>query len=77
MNHKNQQATAIYARLDLDPVRASVNSATAAMMEAAGVKKSATNNEQESEEHPNSEILVAGGITKPADNVLTFKKKPS
>ena len=41
LNHKNQQTTAIYARLDLDPVRASVNSATAAMMEAAGVKKSA------------------------------------
>ena len=39
LNHKNQQTTAIYARLDLDPVRASVNSATAAMMEAAGVKK--------------------------------------
>lgn len=41
LNHKSQQATAIYARLDLDPVRASVNTATAAMMEAAGVKKSA------------------------------------
>jgi integrase len=41
LNHKNQQTTAIYARLDLDPVRASVNSATAAMMEAAGVTNSA------------------------------------
>ena len=41
LNHKSQQATAIYARLDLDPVRASVNSATAAMMEAGGMKKSA------------------------------------
>ncbi|MDP2824712.1 MAG: site-specific integrase [Sulfuritalea sp.] len=41
LNHKSQQATAIYARLDLDPVRASVNQATAAMMAAAGVKKSA------------------------------------
>ena len=39
LNHKSQQTTAIYARLDLDPVRASVNSATAAMMEAAGLKK--------------------------------------
>ena len=38
LNHKNQQTTAIYARLDLEPVRASVNSATAAMMEAARVK---------------------------------------
>ena len=41
LNHKSQQTTAIYARLDLDPVRASVNSATAAMMEAAGMKKPA------------------------------------
>ncbi|MDZ4250269.1 MAG: tyrosine-type recombinase/integrase [Candidatus Nanopelagicales bacterium] len=41
LNHKSQQATAIYARLDLDPVRASVNSATSAMMEAAGLKKPA------------------------------------
>ena len=43
LNHKSQAATAIYARLDLDPVRASVNSATAAMMEAAGVKKVSRN----------------------------------
>jgi len=41
LNHRSTQTTAIYARLDLDPVRASVNSATAAMMEAAGLKKSA------------------------------------
>lgn len=39
LNHQSQQTTAIYARLDLDPVRASVNTATAAMMEAAGLKK--------------------------------------
>jgi integrase len=38
LNHKTHQATAIYARLDLDPVRQSVNTATAAMMEAAGMK---------------------------------------
>ncbi len=38
LNHKSQQATAIYARLDLDPVRASVNTATAAMLEAGGMK---------------------------------------
>lgn len=38
LNHKTHQATAIYARLDLDPVRQSVNAATAAMMEAAGLK---------------------------------------
>jgi len=41
LNHKTHQATAIYARLDLDPVRRSVNTATAAMMEAAGLKKKA------------------------------------
>lgn len=39
LNHKNQATTAIYARLDLDPVRASVNTATAAMMQAAGIGK--------------------------------------
>jgi integrase len=41
LNHKTHQATAIYARLDLDPVRQSVNTATSAMMEAAGLKDSA------------------------------------
>lgn len=40
LNHKSASTTAIYARLDLDPVRASVNTATAAMLEAAGFKKS-------------------------------------
>jgi len=38
LNHKSQQTTAIYARLDLDPVRQSVNTATAAMLDAAGVR---------------------------------------
>lgn len=37
LNHKNQSTTAIYARLDLDPVRAAVNTATTAMMEAGGL----------------------------------------
>lgn len=41
LNHKTHQATAIYARLDLDPVRQSVNTATAAMMEAAGLREKA------------------------------------
>lgn len=35
LGHKSQQATAIYARLNLDPVRASVERATEAMMLAA------------------------------------------
>jgi integrase len=41
LNHKSQATTAIYARLDLDPVRASVNTATSAMLEAAGLKSAA------------------------------------
>jgi integrase len=35
LGHKSLAATQIYARLNLDPVRASVNAATAAMMLAA------------------------------------------
>lgn len=38
LNHKNQNTTAIYARLDIDPVRDSVNKATNAMLIAAGLK---------------------------------------
>lgn len=41
LNHKTHQATAIYARLDLDPVRQSVETATNAMLEAAGIKQAA------------------------------------
>ncbi len=41
LNHKTHQATAIYARLDLDPVRQAVNTATSAMLEAAGLKSAA------------------------------------
>jgi len=41
LNHKTHQATAIYARLDLDPVRQSVNAATTAMMAAGGLKPTA------------------------------------
>ncbi|MGQ5488794.1 tyrosine-type recombinase/integrase [Thauera sp. ZXT1-4] len=41
LNHKSPQATAIYARLDLDPVRQSVNTATSAILEAAGLKDAA------------------------------------
>ncbi len=35
LGHKSQQATAIYARLHLDPVRRSIETATAAIMNAA------------------------------------------
>lgn len=39
LNHKSPSTTAIYARLDLDPVRESVERATGAIFEAAGIKK--------------------------------------
>ncbi|MNO84758.1 hypothetical protein D3C76_761090 [compost metagenome] len=42
LNHKSPQATTIYARLDLDPVRDSINTATQAMFAEAGLKESAT-----------------------------------
>lgn len=42
LNHKSQQATAIYARLDLDPVRASIEKATSAMWEAGGLNVDAS-----------------------------------
>ncbi len=39
LNHKSPNTTAIYARLDLDPVRESVEKATNAMLVAAGLKE--------------------------------------
>lgn len=41
LGHKDIASTMIYARLHMDPVRASVNTATSAMLQAAGVKKTA------------------------------------
>lgn len=41
LNHRSREATAIYARLDLDPVRQSVERATSAMLEVAGIKQGA------------------------------------
>jgi hypothetical protein len=41
LNHKSTSTTAIYARLDLDPVRQSVNTATSAMWEAGGMTTTA------------------------------------
>jgi integrase len=41
LGHKSQQATAVYARLDLDPVRESMERATSAMLVAGGVKPAA------------------------------------
>jgi integrase len=42
LGHKSADATMIYARLSLDPVRASLNTATSAMLQAAGVKQQPT-----------------------------------
>lgn len=39
LNHKNVATTVIYARLDLDPVRESVNAATSAMLNAGKVSQ--------------------------------------
>jgi integrase len=41
LHHRNTSTTAIYARLDLDPVRESVDRATSAMLAAAGLKPEA------------------------------------
>jgi integrase len=40
LNHKSPTTTAIYARLDLDPVRESIEKATKAMLSAAKLIKS-------------------------------------
>lgn len=42
LNHRDSKSTQIYARLDVDPVRQSLNRATSAMFEAAGMKPTAT-----------------------------------
>lgn len=39
LNHKSPQTTAIYARLDIDPIRESVEKATNAILTAAGLKE--------------------------------------
>jgi integrase len=43
LNHKSVQTTAIYARLDKEPVRASVELATKNILDAAGIKKNDEN----------------------------------
>jgi hypothetical protein len=42
LGHRSQAATAIYARLNIDPVRQSMNTATSNMLAAAGVIKGAS-----------------------------------
>lgn len=41
LGHRSQQATAVYARLDIDPVRQSMQTAASAMLEAGGLKATA------------------------------------
>jgi site-specific recombinase XerD len=41
LDHKHASTTQIYDRLDLDPVRQSLERATAAMLDVAGVKTEA------------------------------------
>jgi len=41
LNHRDPQSTAIYARLDMDPIRQSVTRATSAMFQAAGLREPA------------------------------------
>jgi hypothetical protein len=41
LGHRTAQATAVYARLDLEPVKASVNAAVAAMAAAGAAKSNA------------------------------------
>jgi hypothetical protein len=41
LNHKNQNTTAIYARLDQDPIRASVNAANSAIFAEGGINDTA------------------------------------
>lgn len=67
LGHRSQQATAIYARLDLDPVRTSVEQATAAMVEAA--KAGATPAPTPEPEPEPTEPQPTGG------NVLPFRRR--
>jgi integrase len=46
LGHRSLAATAVYSRLDLDPVKVSVNAATAAMMAAAAKKPADEPHEQ-------------------------------
>jgi integrase len=52
LGHRSLQATAVYSRLDLDPVKLSVNAATAAMLAAGKVKpKRGKDQSGQSEKH--------------------------
>ena len=52
LNHKSPMATTIYARLDLDPVRAAIDKATSAMLGAAGVTQFSVGGIKEKQDTP-------------------------
>jgi integrase len=49
LNHKSPMSTMIYAQLDVDPVRQSINTATTAMFEAAGATLPAPKNKEKND----------------------------
>jgi len=52
LGHKNVSTTAIYARLNLDPVRQSVNAATKAMLAAGGVEHQSSEEDERTGDPP-------------------------
>ena len=52
LGHKNVSTTAIYARLNLDPVRQSVNAATKAMLAAGGVERQGSEDDERTRDPP-------------------------
>ena len=63
LGHKTSTATAIYARLNLDPVRSAVESATNAMLVAGGVRKAQEERDkEESKIIPFQKAKSVGGI---------------
>lgn len=47
LGHKSHQATQIYARVDTDPIRQAMNTATAAMFEAGGFSRTVTSQQKQ------------------------------
>ena len=67
LNHKSVQTTAIYSRLDIDPIRASVERATSAILTAAGVKPEATVKNIEQSKHRTNRSRRLPGRARNAD----------
>lgn len=62
LGHKSVSATAIYARLNLDPVRSAVESATNAMMVAGGIRQETAAEDSATEETKVVPFKKAGGL---------------